>query len=299
MPRDTYDHPGLEARLPDGRTLNFVCSGAGAPTVILESGFGVGAYAWGRTQPRIAAETRVCAYDRAGYGFSDPGPLPRDGAHIARDLDRGLAAAGIKGPFVLVGHSAGGLYARLFAARRRRDVVGIVFVDPSVSHQERRFDDLFGPNAGSLGGIRRRPAHCLEVLTAKDQAGGEAERAACANQGRPGRDGAGLTTAYWESQLSELDTLFDATSDEVDRTRRVLKDIPAIVLTAAQADGPSAPPDAGAAAWRTFHDELAGEFLHADHRLVKSGHLMMNERPEVVAGAALELVEAARRGGAR
>ncbi|MGH6965185.1 MAG: alpha/beta fold hydrolase, partial [Phenylobacterium sp.] len=86
--------------------------------MLLESGFGAGAFAWGQAQPIVARTTRVCSYDRAGYGFSDPGPSPRDGAAIARDLDAALRRAGERGPFVIVGHSAGGLYARLFAARR-------------------------------------------------------------------------------------------------------------------------------------------------------------------------------------
>src|SRR5882757_10771777 len=89
--------PGTLAVLPDRRRMDFVCTGQGSPTVLLESGFGAGASAWGRVQPRIAAKTRVCAYDRAGFGFSDPGPMPRDGAAIARDLDFGLKAARIPG----------------------------------------------------------------------------------------------------------------------------------------------------------------------------------------------------------
>ncbi|MGZ6040165.1 MAG: hypothetical protein ACXWKR_15960, partial [Phenylobacterium sp.] len=70
LPRDTFDHPGRLVSLPDHRRLNFRCMGHGAPAVILESGFGASSIAWGRVQPSIAAVTRVCSYDRAGYGFS-------------------------------------------------------------------------------------------------------------------------------------------------------------------------------------------------------------------------------------
>ena len=108
------DRPGEIVQLADGRKLNFRCAGRGAPTVLLESGFGADSRAWSKVQPTVAETTRVCAYDRAGYGFSDPGPLPRDGAAIARDLDQALTQAEILGPFVVVGHSAGGLYARLY-----------------------------------------------------------------------------------------------------------------------------------------------------------------------------------------
>src|SRR5690606_11878578 len=72
--------PALLARLPDGRRLNFRCSGQGSPTVILEGGYGATSLAWGRVRAVIEKTNRVCTYDRAGLGFSDPGPLPRDGA---------------------------------------------------------------------------------------------------------------------------------------------------------------------------------------------------------------------------
>jgi pimeloyl-ACP methyl ester carboxylesterase len=295
VPREAYERPATRAVLPDGRRLNFVCEGTGAPTVLLESGFGAGAYGWAKVERRIAQATRVCAYDRAGYGFSDPGPLPRDGAAIARDLDRGLKAAHIRGPYVLVGHSAGGLYMRLFAARRRRDVVGVVFVDSSVEHQVARTGAAAPEGADPLAPIRRRPAHCLEVALSPNAPQNAPDREACLALARPGPPNLGLTPQTWKTQLSELDTLFAETSDEVDRVGGLLRNVPAIVLTASKADG--APPegeDPGAAAWRSLHAQLAGRFVGGQQRLVKSGHLMMNDRPEVVAGAALELVQKAR-----
>ena len=112
--------PGDLVRL-DGRRINVRCLGAGAPTVILESGYEADSLAWWKVEPEVARFTRVCSYDRAGAGFSDPGPLPRDGAAIAADLDKALSAAGIRGPFVLVGHSAGGFTcgSSLAVVRRR------------------------------------------------------------------------------------------------------------------------------------------------------------------------------------
>jgi pimeloyl-ACP methyl ester carboxylesterase len=295
--REAFERPGLLAMLPDGRRLNFRCMGRGSPTVILESGFAADSSAWSRVEPRIAGATRVCAYDRAGSGFSDPGPLPRDGAAIARDLDNGLRAAGIVWPYVLVGHSAGGLYARLFAARRRDQVVGLVFVDSSVEHQMQRMQALFGPQAGGMEGLARRSQMCLKATAGPATAAHDAERLECAP---PGMDAharqVALRADTYRTQLSELDTLFTTTSDEVDRTGTLLQDVPAIVLTAAKGDGePAAADDPGAAAWQNFHLSLAEHFRRGRHRLVKSSHLMMLDRPEVVAGAALELVQAARR----
>ena len=294
---DPYAQPGRLVRLPDHRQLNFRCSGHGSPTVLLEAGFGAGSNAWGKVAARIAPITQVCAYDRAGYGFSDPGPLPRDGAAIARDLDAGLKAAHIDGPYVVVGHSAGGLYARLFAARRLKDVVGLVFVDSSVEHQTERMRALFGPNAPGVEGIQQRVMRCLRLTNAPKVSAEDPALDECA----PRSDDAharqiALRPETWRTQGSELDSLFTTTSDEVDRVGALLQDIPAIVLTAASADGPAgAAKDPGAGAWQMFHHQLAAGFLKGDQRLVKSSHLMMIERPEVVADAALELVRAARK----
>jgi pimeloyl-ACP methyl ester carboxylesterase len=265
--------------------------------VVFESGFGAWSSAWEKVQARLAPITRACAYDRAGAGFSDPGPMPRDGDAIARDLDQALRGAHIDGPFVLVGHSAGGLYQRLFAARRRREVVGMVFVDSSVEHQTARLARMFGAGAGSMEGMRRRPARCLEVTeapAAANQSDRDACQAALRLASTPGR---GLLPAAWSTQLSELDTLFDRTSDEVDRTGNLLRDVPVIVLTASKsADGaPLAPDDVGGRVWQGFHQELAARFHHSEQRMVRSGHLMMNERPEVVAAATIELVQKARK----
>lgn len=290
---DPYAQPGRLVRLADGRSINMVCSGRGSPTVILESGFGAGAFAWGQVQPIIARKTRVCSYDRAGYGFSDPGPLPRDGAAIARDLDDALRRAGERGPFVIVGHSAGGLYARLFAARRRSEAVGLVLVDTSVPFQDRRFAAAFGGGAGGLEGVRRHPAACLQAAESRSQVALEAE--GCLPK-RPARArAAAAQPGGWRTQVSELDTLFTTTSEQVNRARPVLKEIPTIVLTASSTGVVAGQEDPGAMLWQALHREIAAASLGGQHRLVKSGHLMMVDRPDVVAEAALELVDASRK----
>lgn len=117
----------------EGRSLHAVTAGPdepGAPTVVLEAGaFGFSAD-WAAIQDKLAAlRIRSLAYDRAGLGFSDPGPGPRDGLAIAADLERLLEAGGEEGPFVLCGHSMAGLHVRLFAGRNRTKVRGLVLVD--------------------------------------------------------------------------------------------------------------------------------------------------------------------------
>jgi pimeloyl-ACP methyl ester carboxylesterase len=116
-----------------GRRMRIVCQGpptSDKPIVILEAGaFGFAAD-FGVVQDQLAARgVRSCAYDRAGLGFSDPSPEPRDGLNIAADLDKLLAAARIPGPYVLAGHSMAGLRLRQFAARHPDQVVGVVLVD--------------------------------------------------------------------------------------------------------------------------------------------------------------------------
>jgi pimeloyl-ACP methyl ester carboxylesterase len=115
-----------------GRRMRLVCAGpeTSAPTVLFEAGaFGFAAD-WSAAQAKLAAQgVRSCAYDRAGMGFSDPGPQPRDGLAISADLEHLLAAAGERGPFVYVGHSMAGLYARLFTARNLDKVKGVVLID--------------------------------------------------------------------------------------------------------------------------------------------------------------------------
>jgi pimeloyl-ACP methyl ester carboxylesterase len=296
LAKQTYERADRLVSLPDHRRLNFRCLGRGSPTVILESGFGATSQAWAMTQPRIAAVTRVCAYDRAGYGFSDPGPMPRDGAAIARDLDNGLKAARIGGPYVVVGHSAGGLYARLFAARRLKEVVGLVFVDSSVEHQVQRVQAVVGGGA-SLDGLQRRVLKCLNATSELRTAADDPVMLECAPLTADAHTRQlELRPDTWRTQLSELDSLFSTTSDEVDRTGDLLRDIPAIVLTAGKADGQAAAADdPGGVIWQALHRQLAQRFAHGDQRIVKSSHLMMNDRPEVVAKAATDLVEAARK----
>lgn len=116
-----------------GRRMRIVCMGpkdTGKPTIILEAGaFGFAAD-FGAVQEQLTAKgLRNCAYDRAGMGYSDPSPEPRDGIAIAEDLESLLAAAKVAPPYIMVGHSMGGLRLREFAGRNPDKVVGVVLVD--------------------------------------------------------------------------------------------------------------------------------------------------------------------------
>jgi pimeloyl-ACP methyl ester carboxylesterase len=126
----TYPPPGKLVDV-NGHLMHINCIGEGAPTVILESGLGTMSADWANVQPEVAKTTRVCAYDRAGTGWSEPGPEPRDPHQIARELHTLLGDAGIDGPYVLVGQSFGGLYVRMYADLYPKEVAGMVLVDAS------------------------------------------------------------------------------------------------------------------------------------------------------------------------
>ena len=112
-----------------GHRLHLRCAGSGTPTVLLESGLGeTGAY-WEWISRAVANDTRVCVYDRAGRGWSDPVSVPQDGVAVATDLHILLDRAQVPGPFVLVGHSSGAQYVRIFAGRYPEQVAGMVLLD--------------------------------------------------------------------------------------------------------------------------------------------------------------------------
>jgi pimeloyl-ACP methyl ester carboxylesterase len=121
----------------NGHKIRMECMGTGSPTIVLDAGLGDDGLVWGGVQPVLAKTTRVCSYDRAGFGWSDPLPAPRDAEHIAAELHGLLAAAGISGPLVLMGHSISGLYMRAYTTRYPSDVVGLIFVDSSTPRQNR------------------------------------------------------------------------------------------------------------------------------------------------------------------
>lgn len=117
--------------------LHLHCAGAGQPTVWLEAGLGNDVNHWRGLFEQLSARQRTCAYDRAGLGWSEAGPMPRSAARVVDEALRLIDASGESGPFLLVGHSNGGAYVRLLAAARPQQVVGLVLVDPSLTHPVR------------------------------------------------------------------------------------------------------------------------------------------------------------------
>lgn len=122
-----------------GRAMHLHCTGEGGPTVVLESGVGGGVLAWAWIQPEVARETRVCSYDRAGYGWSDERPGDLNAQTVVEDLHDLLSAAGEQGPYLLVAHSLGGHYSRVYADAHHDEVLGVVLLDarnPLIGHRD-------------------------------------------------------------------------------------------------------------------------------------------------------------------
>lgn len=128
-PEDFLGRPGKLVDIGAGRSLFLHCVGSGSPTVVLEAGFGGDASQWRDVQPVIGHDTRSCAYDRAGFGFSAARSGVRDARDEIRDLRQLLARARIDPPYVVVGHSYGGVLARVFAHLHPTETAGLVLID--------------------------------------------------------------------------------------------------------------------------------------------------------------------------
>jgi pimeloyl-ACP methyl ester carboxylesterase len=139
-----YPPPGALIDL-GGRRLHLVCEGRGSPAVVLEAGGTHFSAEYRRVQRKLASKARVCAYDRAGMGWSDPGSAPRTARALSDDLQGVLASASIEPPYVLVASSAGGLTAELYSREHPESVAALVLLDALTGKMIRRHARSGGP----------------------------------------------------------------------------------------------------------------------------------------------------------
>ncbi|HEY2347344.1 MAG TPA: alpha/beta hydrolase [Xanthomonadaceae bacterium] len=306
-----YTHAQRLVEVEPGRRLNLYCLGKGAPTVIFESGLADDASAWARVQPAIAAHTRACSYDRAGLGYSDPERRPADSANIVDDLHRLLNAASIKPPYILVGHSLGGMHVRLYADTYLDEVAGMVLVDSAEETWEEnawRLDLKQQTREQYFAWDRQEfedQRACVKAAELGFVEGSEPWKK-CVPDPDPRFSDAinaayhkiGMSVGFQRALMSEQENYQHASADEVIAARRWYGDMPLIVLKSSPSerrpDEPQAHRDAVNRIHAFFADQLAALSRRGVVRPVAdSTHDIQNTRPQAVIDAILEVLKQA------
>ena len=297
-----------------GRKLNLYCIGKGSPTVVFDAGLGDSTSVWGYVQPIIAEKTKTCSYDRAGIGFSDPGRRVANSSNIVDDLHKLLVAARIKPPYVMVGHSYGGLNIRLYANKYASDVVGMVLVDPTSEDTREAYRKLdpkhptfeqwnLEADAAMIGDQRQCVASAIagfvpgtDIYTKCDLEPSpqlsDAVNAAALRQK--------LQPAYQQAVLSERESIYSVSAGQVRLARSSYGDMPLNVLTS----GPSLAPvtvltpeeqahqRATAQMKVTLRDNMARlSSVGKNQVVVGSGHYIQFDKPQFVIDAINDVLE--------
>jgi pimeloyl-ACP methyl ester carboxylesterase len=329
-PDDSYslfEKPGKMVKLRAGNALSLYCSGSGFPTIVLEAGFRGGSYAaWCRLQPLLAKKFRTCSYDRAGYGFSELGQdLPRDLEHSVFDLHEMLHAAGEKAPYILAGHSNGGLIVGAFADRYPKEVAGLVFLDAAISLK--KYPSLRGHLDKYLEGDLEHIRRCKQLAEQHDLANLTGVGSACINaesfDGLPAAMAQAETAnetkpSYWAAILSESESNY---SGQISAQAEALlphhwATVPIRVITAAipdlddeQASNAFGIPEGDKASldraranrhgWESRQAEVCQFSIDCKAlRIPTSLHLVQNADPETVVHAVEEVAAAQQRNAA-
>ena len=268
-----------------GHRLHLWCVGDGRPVVVHDGGIGGNALAWTAIKPDIAAFTRICTYDRAGMGYSDPGPMPRTSRQVANELAVLLERADIEPPVVLVGTSFGGWTVRVLASERPDLVGGLVLLDAPHEDERAREEEIGLPSdippyaplvpvAASLGLLRLAG---ISLGLPPDMAPSAVRDYARATAFR---------TSRFQTMASELLSTPDSAA-QVRNTRRPL-DLPLVVLSAGRL--PPGPPGA-------IHRELQEDQATLSRRSchitpAEAGHGLAGDAPALVVAAVRAVVHA-------
>jgi pimeloyl-ACP methyl ester carboxylesterase len=322
-----YLTPQLLVEVGERRTINLVCLGYGSPTVILSAGLEGWSAVWWMVQRPLAERTRVCAWDRAGFGFSSPSQERQDIVHTTKDLERALTKGGIRGPYVMVGHSLGAFETLRFTDLHRQSVVGMLLVDPDIPDRAATLERIV-PQLGTLWRANNERTvkelqNCAEGLRGGTLQQGTPKFKDCT--GSPDILIPGLTVALARLNrdparlLTQASTAKEhsASSREVINAQRRYGDMPLIVLTAGRYESSALsamPPDTPGAsapaelvelqklvarysrdAWGPAHDAYAALSTRGRNELVPdSSHTIQMEKPEAVISAVTEILDESR-----
>lgn len=304
---DAYAKPQRLVKQADGRRIHLYCQGRGSPTVLFTAGLGGASTSWIKVLPAIAAQTRACAWDRAGFGHSDPNSTAQTLAATTADLEGALAGGGIKGPYVLVGHSAGAFETLLFADRHRGKVAGMVLVDASVPNQTERFatlaPELVAANAAAMQFAVDGQRGCAKSLEKGSLKPDSVTWKLCfqATPEASAKFVAAMTALASPAQLRTRASLaeeFAPSAAAVANPARDYGDLPLIVLTQSKGLGfPGATPAQNAminTAWRGWHDDYAKLSRQGVNLIVQgSGHNIQMDKPQAVIAAINAVLAAA------
>lgn len=257
-----------------GYRLHLWCTGDGAPAVILDTGLGGSSADWGFVQPDVARFTRVCSYDRAGMGYSDPGPSPRTARRIAAELAELLARSGITGPVVLVGASIAGFDVRVFASDHPERTAGLVLVDASHEDQAHEVPRMarFVPLLSTIGVLRLFGVSFGQRIES------------LAPSVRQFAQATSFRAAGYQAAADEIIHIRES-AEEVRSSRRKLT-IPVLVVTGARGADEN---------WRQLQQDQASLSERGCLLIARqSGHAVSVDQPEIVVDAIWTVVETAR-----
>ena len=267
--RDTYTRPG---RLIDvgGHELHINCTGTGSPTVVLEAGLGEPSTVMSWIAPDVAMTTRVCVYDRAGRGWSESAAAAQDGIQVATDLHTLLARAGEQGPYVMAGHSAGGIYVLNFAHLFAEQVAGVVLLDSMHPDQYTKI-----PSWPSFYEMFRRVSGVMPSLSrfGVGRVVGQSAYGDLPSSVRDEHRAFWSTPRHHRSVRDEFSKIRVAMSEAKSLTN--LGDKPLVVVTAR---------NGALGGWPAAQDELATLSTNVDHRILTDAtHAALVENETVAA----------------
>ena len=257
-----YPPPGVLVNV-DGYKMHIYCMGEGSPTILLDHAGGGSSVDWSLIQPKLAEHTRVCAYDRAGYGWSDYNPAPRTLEQQVNELYGLLEGANEKGPYIFVGHSYGARVGRVFAAKYSEKVTGMVLMDAGFLYDDPRYPaEILSEYKSENTMIRTAnwlaPFGLVRLLRPIIMSDPTFD---LPKEGQLASTSFAATSRYWQSleaQTEALPTVF-----EEERQVTSLGDIPLLVLVSTE------PNDAGHQRWRQANIEMADLSTNRSHQIVE------------------------------